>query len=335
MKTFVSTVLMTLLTLTSIARAKTYNMTEPQSTTLSSLSFRFAEIRTAPGDEIRFVIPPALHTQKLSLVILGHRQDPSTHKGGTPGQKQDQIPGLSAVLVHSTNITDAKAPDAWRYWAGMASGNFGAKFAEPRFDPEIENLYEWNSIGSRGVQSNEISLTPLLIDQVIVRNVGQDEVLVSQLTLKFIPQDISTQQTMIYSPGTEFSSEFGGKAHLGGGQSYQGTFPHALVLTSIQEIPLQEGLIIQGIEAAIGDSHPDRIANSDGGWGTQGWAKFSIGIGTDSSNIQWLTERENVPPEGLALAFPTSEIRTHGTKLYLKSDSDTTYVMGVRISYKK
>lgn len=317
------------------AQAKTYEMPEPQSATLSSVSYRFNEIRTVPGDEIHFSVPQNLRGQKLSFVILGHRQDPTTHKGGTPGQKLDQIPGLSAVLVHSTNLSITNSPDAWRYWAGMASGNFGAKFAEPRFDPEIENLYEWNSIGSRGVQSNELSLTPLMIDQVTVRNVGQDEVLVSQLTLKFIPQDITSQQVLVYSPGTQFSSEFGGKAHLGGGQSFQGTFPQALVLNGIQEIPLQEGLIIKGIEAAIGDSHPDQISNSDGGWGTQGWAKFSIGIGPNSSNIQWLTERENVPPEGLALAFPLTEARTQGTKLYLKSESDTTYVMGVRISYRK
>lgn len=104
----------------------------------------------------------------------------------------------------------------------------------------MENLYEWNTLGSRGEKSNQISYEGLFIDQVVVRNVGQDEVLVGQLTLKFIPSDIDHTQEAIFSPGTSFSKEFGGKAHLGGGQSFHGTFPGACRLNWIREIPLEE-----------------------------------------------------------------------------------------------
>lgn len=321
----------------SVSLSKVFDITEIRNQSQSSVQFNFQTIRTQPGDEVRFDVPVHLRHQKLSFVILGHRQDPATHLGGTPGQKQDSIPGLSAVLVHSTNLTGPQAEDAWRFWAGMSSGNLGAKFAEPRNDLEMENLYEWNTLGSRGEKSNQISYEGLFIDQVVVRNVGQDEVLVGQLTLKFIPSDIDHTQEAIFSPGTSFSKEFGGKAHLGGGQSFQGTFPGALsLLNSTHEIPLEEDVSLRGIEVALGDSHPDKLTNSDGGWGTQGWGRFSIGLGTSPSDIQWLTQNENVPPEGLALAFPLTETKTtKGLKIFLRGQSDTVYIMGVRISYKK
>jgi hypothetical protein len=140
-----------ILLLTSLSFAKTYNVTQITSQSQSSVSFVFTAIRTNPGDEVHFDLPKNLQNQKLSFVILGHRQDPNTHKGGTPGQKQDMVPGLSAVLVHSTNLMEPTLPDSWRWWAGMASGNLGAKFAEPRADLEMENLYEWNTKGTAGM----------------------------------------------------------------------------------------------------------------------------------------------------------------------------------------
>ena len=115
----------------SAAAEKRTDFTTPTSQTQSSVTYVFPEIRTGPGDAIRFFIPQHLRSQVLSYVILGHHQDPSTHRGGTPGQKQDAIPGLSAILVDSTNLHDVDSQDSWRYWGGMSSGKYGAKFAEP------------------------------------------------------------------------------------------------------------------------------------------------------------------------------------------------------------
>lgn len=324
----------------SMGFAKVIEIQNPTQVTGSSIQYSFSEVSTQPGDEVKFHIPQHLRSQKLTFVILGHHQNPSTHQGGTPGQKQDAVPGISAVLVHSTNLHNVSSADSWRYWNGMASGNMGGKFAEPRYDLEIENLYEWNTIGSRGAQSNDLSYTPLLVDEVVVKNVGQDEVFVGQIVLKFMPNEINSTQEVIFSPGTEFAKEFGGKAHLGGGQAYQGTFPNAHVLNGSQlEIPLESQGEIKGIEVALGDSHPDKISNSDGGWGTQGWGKVSVGLTNASGGTEWLTQGENVPPEGLALAFPsltsTASLPQVGRKLVIRGSSDTVYIMGVRISYKK
>ncbi len=338
MKNFFVTTAALVLSLSAFAEKKT-DFTEPTSQTQSSVTYVFPEIRTQPGDAIRFYIPQHLRSQVLSYVILGHHQDPATHKGGTPGQKQDAIPGLSAILVHSTNLHDANSQDAWRYWGGMSSGKYGAKFAEPRTDLEMENLYEWNSIGSSGIATNDFSQEGLLIDNAVVQNVGEDEVLVGSITLKFIPNGINHVQDVIFSQGTVFSADFGGKPKLGGGQAYQykGTFPNALVLNNqTHTIDLEPGKEFKGVEVALGDSRPDQQQNSDGGWGKQGWGKFSMGIGTTEADIQWLTQRENVPPEGLALAYPVEKtIAKKGMKLFIRGTEDTVYVMGVRVSYGK
>lgn len=334
-KFFLSTV--TFFLSLSVFAEKRIDKTEPTSQTQSSVTYVFPEISTQPGDAIRFYIPEHLRKQVLSYVILGHRQDPNTHKGGTPGVKKDDIPGLSAVLVHSTNLHDKSSPDSWRYWGGMSSGKYGAKFSEPRHDLEMENLYEWNSIGTSGIASNDFSTLGLYIDSAVVQNVGEDEVFVGSMTLKFIPAGINHTQDVIFSNGTVFSNEFGGKPKLGGGQAYKGLFPNALVLNNqTHEIDLEPGKEIKGFEVALGDSHPDQKQNSDGGWGTQGWGKFSMGLGTSESDIEWIIQRENVPPEGLSLGYPLEKtIAKKGMKLFIKGTEGTVYIMGVRISYEK
>lgn len=42
---------------------------------------------------------------------------------------------------------------------------------------------------------------------------------------KIIPNHINFTHDKIYSPKTQFTSEFRAKRQFGGGQSFQGTFP--------------------------------------------------------------------------------------------------------------
>lgn len=303
-------------------------LTQPTSIIGSQLRYQMPEVRLQPGQALYFAVPSNLQERDLNFVVLGHRQDPNTHKGWNSQTQRDDLPGLLSFQVLNKN-------GEWRYWGGMASGKNGAKYAEPRHSLEMENLYEWEHQGNCSIAGGGCEHGPVQPQVIRVVSVGSDEVLVGEVMVKFTPPQPSEYLEQIFTPGTSFHEKVGGKAHFGGGQKSQGKFPKALALYGIHAIELPSGKKLVSIEIAGGDSHPDGIINSDGGWGTQGWSQLSIGKGTSECNASWFLKGENVPPEGLMMATPgdcESDIHV-GEKLYIRGSSDTLYIMGIRLGF--
>lgn len=303
-------------------------VTEPTKVTCSSVSYKIPEVPMKPGEGVYFHVPAELRDRGVRFMVIGHRQEPGPNF--KPGEWDDN-PGLSSVQVLSK--------DKWSYWNGPASGKKGAKFAEVRSYPEIENLYDWSNYGHKDIETEEASTEKLLPEMMKVESVGSDTVYLSELTLKVEPFEEKSNTEQIFSPGTKFFPHKKDKKYqLGGGQSFEGTFPGAREVNPGNEIsiPLKAGQKITSVDVACGDSHPDKIQNSDGGYGTQGWAKLSIGIQKPNGKITWIMSRENVPPEGVMMASPDDcdEKVESGSKLIIRSDSDTTYVMGVHVGYR-
>lgn len=331
---------------------------KPTARTCSSVTYRFPEKTLKPGDMLEFEVPQDLRDRGVAFMILGHRQPLQKKKV----DQWDESPGLTSVQVLGTfggSPTGGSPTPSWRYWSGNASGELGAKYAEPRSedDPEMENLYDWAKIGHRSIVGEGFSNAPLMPQALRLVSMGKDPVLVSEVTLKVSPPPAATFTAGIFSKGTVFPAP--GKSEgprFGGGQgdAYKGTFPGALPLNGGHGeanpelpggwklergallIPIPKGRKLASVDIACGDSHPDGKQNSDGGWGIQGWGKLTVELRRGDGTREALMSRENVPPEGLLVASPTVCDRISGDDewLSIRGEGDTVYVMGVRIGYR-
>jgi len=319
---------------------------EPTGQTSSTVSYQIPEVKLSPGECAYFRVPSSLQNRPITFAIIAHRQDPEENTGTTEDSKWDNVPGLSSV-----QILGSESQDDWNYWKGDSSGAFGAKFAEVSHSPEIENLYEWQKIGHAKINGG-IASSSLSPKMSRVCATGKDPVRLSEFTLKVAPPVPTLTNIGIYSPGTKFAdpkSGLGGT--FGGGQSHKGKFPDAVILDydsgkkklangvvkkdNELSIPLETGKFLSGVEVACGDSHPDEIRNEDGGWGTKGWAKLSIGVRRKDGSEEIFMENENVPPEGFLIGTPEILNKTiaAGDRLFIRGDSDTVYLMGFRVGY--
>lgn len=321
--------------------------TEPTSRTANSVTYKFSERSLQPKENLYLAIPKDLQGRPVSFVTLGHRQDPKTDAGIDPKTGWDTKPGLTSVQIHGKNFP---GKSGWRAWKGMSSGENGAKFAEPRDTLEMENLYEWQTHGSLGADNGDYSKVGILGDGIRVRSVGKDEVKVGELSVKFAPAKPTVKIENIFTEGSVFNEEVGETAAFGGGQKYNGKFPGALELNTSNassrklpdgwqvvgrntlSIPLPVGKVLTSIEVLGGDSHPDEKKNKDGGFGTPGWAKASIGIESEGKT-DWILESENVPPEGILIGTPREckKIVKVGDRVLIRAVGDAYYIMGVRI----
>lgn len=324
--------------------------TEPTSRTSTSVTYRFNRV-VKPGESIYLMVPAELRERPVNFIVLAHRQDSSLDTDADKTDEWDDTPGLSSVQVHALGLPEG---EAWRYWGGSASGSQGAKFAEVSYSPEIENLYEWTKLGHHGTDSGDFSKAPIFADALRLRSLGQDPVQVSEITLKVAPRAPDSTLEAVFCAGTVIGDPVTGAGRkYGGGQGFQGKFPGALELSGYGtggagaaalpagwaftngrlEIALPPGKLVTSVEIAGGDSHPDEITNKDGGWGTKGWSKLSIGLAKAGGTTDWFMSSENVPPEGVLGGSPVdgNYVTQPGDKIIVRASSDTTYVMAARV----
>jgi len=310
--------------------------------------------KLAPGEQMLLEVPPQFHGRPIRFAILKHRQDSGETSGTEGGDKWDQKPGSTALNVHTPE-------GEWRYWNAPwgSSGEDGGKFAEVRSagDPESENMFDWMSHGHVAVDGHGVSYEPVSATAMRVRSVGEDPVRVHEVALQFLPDKPDVLDEAIFSKGTVFGDAWTGQGRkYGGGPSHGGKYPGAVQLGGYGgaggvklpegwklnggalEVPLKPGLRFTGIEIAIGDTHPDNQPNKDGTTGTLGWSRLNMGAQRPgSSKIDWFTEEQGVPPEGVLFGGPNQSdfVAKSGDKLVIRSSSDTAYVMGVRVWYDK
>jgi hypothetical protein len=326
-------------------------LVKPSAQTSTSVSYKMPGRVLKPGESLYFAVPEALQGRPVNFMILGHRADPSADTDPTKGDKWDDTPALTSVQVHGKDFPEDKA---WRYWKGSASGGKGSKFAEVSHSVELENLYEYAKYGTGAASDDSFSKQPVLPDAIRVVSTGEDPVTIHEVTLKITPPKPSQTLEAVFCEGTQIGDpETGAGRFYGGGQSHQGLFPGALelrgygsggagaaklpegwkVVNGNLEIDLPAGKTITAVDVACGDSHPDKITNKDGGWGTKGWSKLSIGLKPAGGATQWFMNSENVPPEGVLSGSPLEAGYTTkaGDRIVIRASSDTTYVMAARI----
>lgn len=328
-------------------------LSKPTRSTSTSVHYDLGARVLKPGQALYFAVPEQLRDETLSMVILGHRGNPEHDTNPDKSDKHDSTPALSSVQVYGEGFPASKA---WRYWLGSSSGESGGKFAEVGYSMELENLYEWPKLGSGSVADGSYSDAPVKPQVFRVVSVGDDPVEIGEVTLKVVPRKPTKTLEAVFSKGTDLGDPQTGEGRTyGGGQSFQGLFPGALELggwgatggaTKLPagwkvnggslEISLPAGKTITSVDIACGDSHPDKITNSDGGWGTKGWAKLSIGLARADGTTDWFMSYENVPPEGVMSGSPTNGkyVTKPGDKIVVRASSDTIYVMAARVGLR-
>lgn len=306
----------------------------PTSTTCSSATYDTHDIKLEPRNSLYLKVPYNMQDRKVNFVNLAHRQD-----GTLDFEKNewDMWPGLTSIQIYSKNN--------WYYWGGSSSGENGAKFAEPNdYEFEYEGLYEWEKYGHKKINTKKQLKGSLAPKAIRAMSVGYEAVYIREITLKVNPPKESFSEEIIFTPNTEFNIGNSNKEwKFGGGQKFFGTFPNAYKLynnfmdeTSEFKTNLIKDKKLSAIYIACGDSHQNKLKNRDGGWGQKGNAKLHVGIKNASGKIHWLLSYENVPPEGVLIASPTTcnDTIKKGDKLIIQSTSDSTYLMGIHIGYQ-
>ncbi|MGK5088034.1 hypothetical protein WDW86_10795 [Bdellovibrionota bacterium FG-2] len=331
-------------------------LTEPSEVGCQSVKYNLPDTMLNPKEAIYLHVPPALRNRAVNFVALGHRQREEDGPAGGPGAgKHDDKPGYTSVQIHSA---DNKG-DSWRYWGGQASGPQGGKFAEWGNRAELENLYEWQTYGHHGVETGDYSKAELHPDAVRLISNGSDPVIISQLILKVHPEKADKFVEGVFLPGTKIGDPQTGEGReYGGGQGFKGKFHGAVTLGGWNQggsqlpanapsgwkvvgnelrIPLSPGSEVINVEIACGDSHPDEAMNSDGGMGSKGHGRLSVGIQHYGEPTEWSMKQENVPPEGVMMSSPKEcgQKARPGDMLVIRGEKDAVYLMAVRVGLKK
>ncbi len=305
-------------------------LTTPSEQTSSCATYKVGDKKINPGEHIYLAVPEHLRGRNMSYLVLAHRQDPSTETGWNKKTEYDDVPGMTSVYVHDED-------GSWRYWAGSSSGGHGAKYAEISHSPEYDNLYEWPKVGNRLVKGGD-RLFKIAPDGIKLRGSGSDHTIINQLNFCVLPEKASKYDIHIFTPGLNF-----GDPETLSGRSYgekktgYGIYPKAEVIGSYSKpsliYPINNGENIVSIEVSAGDLHNNvDYQNDDGGFGTKGWGKLSMGVQRSDGSVVWFSRNENVGPEGFYTATPPLDFENlPGDKVIINGRSDNIYVMGVRI----
>jgi len=323
----------------------------PTKENISNLEYKFSEIALNPKEALYFEVPENFSTMSVSGITIGHRQNERA-------TTTDRNPGYTAVAVYTKDMPSDKA---WRYWGGHASGAQGAKFAEQRSRAEIDTLYEWPRLGHKSVNDNSESNQIIKANTIRVRNVGRDEIRIDSISLKTIFLEKMQFDDYIFTQGSDFGdSKTFKNRYYAGGQVKRGTFPNALRLhkrsrsphtsnfppTWVYDserifIPLNN-INLATIEVMAGDTHPDKVRNKDGGWGSLGDARLSVGIADNTdpdydTQVQWLSDEDNIGPQGVT-PISVDKIKNINAKYLILKNSrsgSALYIMGIRIGHQK
>jgi hypothetical protein len=302
----------------------------PTKSTPTSVSYEFNNLKLKPGECAYLAVPEELRNKPVLFVNLGHTQADEDNTGYNKETKWDDNPGLTTVQLNQTN---EKGESKWRYWNGMASGKYGAKFAEP-FHMELEGLYEWYHNGHSDVKTDTKSLEPLMVDAMRLCSVGKDTVTIGSLALKVSPGIAKEYKEYNLGEGNKMGDsltakdrEYGerkGSIILGYGAAAS-TLPEGWKKegTSSVVIPLPVGKILKSLDVAAGDEKED---------GSSGHANLDAMVRKKDGSYISLIKSENLPPQGVIIGSPDKKIVIEeGDELVLRAKSDQAMIMGLKI----
>jgi hypothetical protein len=284
--------------------------------------------------QITLEVPQSLQGRRLVHIELNHRQDLGEKTRPWSGRKgeRDETAPYSRVEVY----TNGK-------WTTVGGRDH---FAEAR--PEVDRLHDLADPGGP-------------ISAVRVMNVGVDPLHVDSVTLHTLPAKRPSLDETILTPATSFGDPWNGvepRVSRLREQVVNGTrYPGAITLNkrdawggTPQEtldavksrgwtlesdsvlIPLQPGKQIRTVEVAIGDTRPNPERNNDGGYGKKGYSKLYMFLEHHDGTRSTITNRENVPSQGILVATPDSVVQP-GDRLRIQVTDDTAALMGVRLGY--
>lgn len=303
----------------------------PSKVTATSVEYNYYGQKLKPNECLYLKVPKEFKNKPVLFVNLGHTQTSSDNTGYDAEKKWDDNPGLTTVQLNQDND---HGKTNWRYWNGMSSGDYGAKFAEPG-SMELEGLYEWYKNGHKDILTHTTSKKPLYTDAIRLCSIGKDPVTIGSLILKVAPEpadkyveyNISSTNKM-GDPLTAAGRSYGSRSDSieldgWGGGSFKAHKSGLKYNNSAIEVPVTPGKKLSSFEVSIGDEKKN---------GKSGWGRLNVRVLKKDGSSVWLIQDENIPPKGVLLGAPESDyILQAGDKLLVEPHSHETFVMGVRV----
>jgi len=294
--------------------------------------YTYKSFKILPQEGILFEIPENYHPLTVDQLVLSHRQNINSKTLDAHGL--DNWPGLTSILFFDPQF---EAHEQWRFWPGMSSGVWGAKYAELRSEshPELELLYSFNYYGTKSL-GNKKSQNDLHPTQVAAVNVGSSPIFLHQIQVRYLPPEPSEFLEHIYSPDTKFDLfNYGRAKNFGGGERYGGRYPKAWRLNKYEKLRIQ-------LPANKKLSAVDVICGDALGWDLKegkyrpGNAYLNIQWIRNGTVIQNLLVNENVGAQSLLRGLPENmdDLTQEGDLIEISSSSKSTnilYIMGYRI----
>jgi hypothetical protein len=305
----------------------------------SSVKYEFEPYRVLkPGQCVILNVPEHLRNQNVNSVILGHRANPEGNRGTSEESTFDNKPALTSVQL---GMTGTGGGVSWQYWNGSASGKFGAKFAEPRDDLEIESLYEWYHNGHTDVDTGVRSTEPFSTNVMRICSVGEDPVDLGSLELRTFPGYAQKYIERNFGNGTQMGDsltaagrtygEIAGSITLNGENNGQVPSDWKMTDDSL-EIPIESGTI-KTFEISVSDTHASTLSqHDDNASSTSGWATLNVFIRKADGTEVPIIEYENVPPRGVIYGVPSSSVKLgKGDRLVINGSDDILHILGLKI----
>lgn len=307
----------------------------PSQVSSTGLEYRFPYTKLKPQECIYLKVPTSLENKPILFVTLGHTQSPEDNTGWDAKKKWDANPALTSIQVNETND---KGESKWRYWDGMSSGEFGAKFAEPDH-MELEGLYEWYKNGHGDIKTKQISHELLSTDAIRLCSLGKDTVTLGSLGVKFSPGVAKEYKEFNFSKSNNMGDSITAKGRsygdrddalmftpYGGGAKPSAKLPAGWKKEGgTLSIPAEVGKKLKSYEAAIGDIHTD---------GKSGYARLGVYIQKKNGQTISIINHENIPPEGVLLGSPEEDyVLQEGDKIVTNISYDEAFLMGLKLGY--